>query len=450
MIPYLCNTQAQQAEMLQLIGARTAADLFAHIPQHIRLQALPSLPPPLSEMELTSALKTLGAKNTATSQILSFLGGGIYDHFIPSTVTHLAYRAEFYTAYTPYQPEASQGLLQAFFEYQTMICQLTGMEMANASLYDGATALAEAVIMVLSAHGRRSGVLIAKSVHPEYRQVVATYLKNFDADLKDLDFTDGITNVERLEKALNDNTACVVVQQPNFFGCLERMNEIARCVHDAGAFLIVIVDPISLGILRVPGSYGADIVVGEGQGLGLGQMCGGETLGIFACKREFLRKVPGRLVGMTKDRQGRRGFVLTLQTREQHIRREKATSNICTNHALNALKAAIYLGSVGPHGLRHIATLCAKKAAYLRSQIAALPGFSYPFSQPHFKEFVIQTPERADRIIDSFREKGVLPGIPLGQYYPELEKCLLVCATETKTRAELERFVNLLKATSHG
>jgi glycine dehydrogenase subunit 1 len=323
------------------------------------------------------------------------------------------------------------------------------MEMANASLYDGATALAEAAIMALSVRNGRSDVLIGRSVHPEYRQVVATYLRNLDADLKGLDYTDGITDVANLEKALNDNTACVVVQHPNFFGCLERMNEIARNVHHAGALLIVIVDPISLGLLTTPGSYGADIVVGEGQSLGLGQMCGGQTLGIFACKRDYLRKVPGRLVGMTKDRQDRRGFVLTLQTREQHIRREKATSNICTNHALNALKAAIYLASVGPHGLRHIATLCAKKAAYLQRQISRLPAFSYPFAQPHFNEFVIQTPIKADRIVDLLREKGVLAGIPLGPYYPELEKCLLVSVTETKTQAELDRFVELMKTTTY-
>lgn len=436
--------------MLRFIGARTPADLFAHIPQHILLKTLPSLPPPLSEMELTAELKARGAKNITTGQILSFLGGGIYDHFIPSTVAHLAHRAEFYTAYTPYQPEASQGLLQAFFEYQTMICQLTGMEIANASLYDGATALAEAIIMALSARGRRSDVLIGRTVHPEYRHVVRTYLNSLDVTVKELEYTDGITDVEQLEKSLTDSTACVVVQQPNFFGCFERTDEIARTVHDAGALLIIIVDPISLGILQAPGSYGADIVIGEGQSLGLGQMCGGETLGIFACKDEFLRKVPGRLVGITKDRHGRRGFVLTLQTREQHIRREKATSNICTNHALNALKAAVYLASLGPHGLRHIATLCLKKAAYLRRQLANLPGFSHPFSRQHFKEFVIQTPEQADRVIESFRKEGVLPGIALGHHYPELGKCLLVCVTETKSRTDLERFVNVSKTITHG
>jgi glycine dehydrogenase subunit 1 len=449
LIPYLCNTQAQQAEMLRIIGVNSLSDLFVHIPEDIRPQALPSLPPPLSELELTRALKALGAKNTTTSQILSFLGGGIYDHFVPSIIGHLANRAEFYTAYTPYQPEASQGLLQAFFEYQTMICQITGMEIANASLYDGATALAEAVIMALSVQEKRSGVLIARTVHPEYRHVVATYLKNLAADLTEINYSDGITDIEELKRSLNQNTACVVLQQPNFFGCLEEVNELARETHEAGALLIVVIDPISLGLLKRPDSYGADIAVGEGQSLGLGQVCGGETLGIFACKPEFLRKVPGRLVGMSKDRQGRRGFVLTLQTREQHIRREKATSNICTNHALNALKAAVYLASVGPHGLRHIATLCAKKAAYLRRQIALIMGFSCPFAHPHFKEFIIQTPVRAEKIVRLCREEGILPGIPLGHYYPELEDCLLICVTETKTRAELDRFVSLLKTIAH-
>jgi glycine dehydrogenase subunit 1 len=442
---YHQNLSAEMTEMLRKTGIRVPEELFSTIPRELQVAGELQLPPPLTEWELRKELTALAGKNLTGRDAMSFLGAGIYDHFIPAVVDHLSTRAEFYTAYTPYQPEASQGLLQAFFEYQTLICQLTAMDVANASLYDGASALAEAVLMLFSAPAARRRVLVSQTVHPEYRRVLGTYLKNVALEILEIPYDEtGTTDLEKLGAACTDETLCVIAQQPNFFGSLEDLKAAGEIAHKRGARFIAVVDPISLGILKPPGEYGADIVVGEGQPLGLRPYCGGETLGIFACREEFTRRMPGRLVGMTKDIEGRRGFVLTLQTREQHIRREKATSNICTNHALNALRAAIYLAALGKQGIRQVAALCAKKSYYARREIARLEGYELPFGAPAFREFVVRTPRPATDVLHSCRANGILAGVALEQFYPELKDCLLICVTETKSRAEIDRLVETL------
>src|SRR5947209_13078228 len=321
-------------------------------------------------------MQALANRNQSASQRVCFLGGGAYDHFIPSVVDAVAGRSEFYTAYTPYQAEASQGSLQAFFEFQTLICQLTGMDVSNASLYEGGSAVAEAVFMAVGATGRRGKVLVAESVHPEYRRTLATYLTNLEPRVQTLPTPHGFLDPDAVRKALDDQTSCVVMQHPNFFGCLEEVEAVGQAAHDKGALFVVSFDPISTGLLKRPSQYGADIAVAEGQGLGTPMAYGGPYLGIMACREQFVRKIPGRLVGQTVDRNGKRCWVLTLQTREQHIRREKATSNICTNQGLFALRAAVYLAALGPQGMRETADLCLQKAHYLADQLSELPGVS--------------------------------------------------------------------------
>ena len=341
-MPYFPNTEADRRAMLEAIGAASIDELFATVPAELQMKRDLCVPPGLGELELSAHLAALAAQNTSAHQAACFLGGGSYDHFIPAVVDTVSGRSEFYTAYTPYQAEASQGSLQAFFEYQTLIAQLTGMDVSNASMYDGGSAVAEAVLMAMHATGR-SRVVTTASVHPEYRQTLATYLANTGADLVTLATPDGTVSAAELAAAVNPETACVLVQHPNFFGCLEEVEKLAEIAHQAGALFVVSVDPISLGLLKRPGDYGADIVVAEGQSLGNPMAFGGPYLGIMACREQFVRRMPGRLVGQTVDRRGHRCWVLTLQTREQHIRREKATSNICTNQGLYALRATVYL-----------------------------------------------------------------------------------------------------------
>ena len=374
-MPYFPNTDADRRAMLEAIGATSIDELFAMIPAELRMARELCVPPGLGELELTAHLARLAAANTPAGETACFLGGGSYDHFIPAVVDMVAARSEFYTAYTPYQPEASQGSLQAFFEYQTLVAQLTGMDVSNASLYDGGSAAAEAVLMAMHATGR-SRIVTAASVHPEYRQVLSTYLANLGVDLVTLDTPEGAVCVPELATAVDDRTACVLVQQPNFFGCLEEVEPMAEIVHQAGGLLVASVDPISLGILKRPGDYGADIVVAEGQSLGNPMAFGGPYLGLLACREQFVRRMPGRLVGQTVDRHGRRCWVLTLQTREQHIRREKATSNICTNQGLLALRATVYLALMGPAGMRGVAELCLQKARYAAERLAAVPALA--------------------------------------------------------------------------
>jgi glycine dehydrogenase subunit 1 len=383
-------------------------------------------------------MKALAAKNRGADDSVCFLGGGAYDHFIPAVVDALASRSEYYTAYTPYQAEASQGSLQAFFEYQTLICQLTGMDIANASLYEGGSAVAEAAFMALNQTGRTGKVLIAQSVHPEYRRTLDTYLADLDIRAQVLATPDGFLNPDDLKKAIDDQTVCVVVQHPNFFGCLEEVEALTKIAKERGAVFIVSFDPISLGLLKKPGDYDADIAIAEGQCLGNPLVYGGPYLGVLACREQFLRKMPGRLVGQTTDRRGNRCWVLTMQTREQHIRRAKATSNICTNQGLFALRAAIYLSALGPQGLRETADLCLRKAHYAAAQLTTLPGVQMKFQRPFFKEFTLQVPGDVPALLRRALAAGYHAGLPLGQWYLDKASCLTVAVTEKRTKAEID------------
>ena len=444
-MPYIANTPDDQQAMLAAIGAASIEELFASVPAELRLHRNLNLPAALGEMELTDHMAELAGRNTSTARAVCFLGGGSYDHFIPAVVDFVAARSEFYTAYTPYQPEASQGTLQAIFEYQTLITQLTGMDVSNASLYDGGSAVAEAVLMARGATGRPRRVVTAQSLHPEYRQIMATYLANLDAELATVPAPGGAIQPDGLAAAVDDRTACVVVQHPNFFGCLEDVRACARIAHEAGALLVVAVDPISLGLLARPGDYGADIVVAEGQCLGNPMSFGGPYLGILACREQFVRRMPGRLVGQTVDRRGNRCWVLTLQTREQHIRREKATSNICTNQGLLALRAAVYLAAMGPQGMRSVAELCVQKAHYALEQLTAAGTLRPAFDRPVFKEFVVRAVDgRVEPRLDRALGEGILAGVPLGRWYPDLADSFLVAVTEKRTRAQIDRLVDVL------
>ncbi|HLA86236.1 MAG TPA: aminomethyl-transferring glycine dehydrogenase subunit GcvPA [Thermoguttaceae bacterium] len=444
-MPYLPNTPDERRAMLQAIGCASVDELFAMIPAELRMQDDLNLPPAMGEIELTAHMHRLAAKNLAADQNACFLGAGAYDHFIPAVIDTIASRGEFYTAYTPYQAEASQGTLQAIFEYQTLITQLTGMDVSNASLYDGGTAVVEAVLMAMGVTRRTGRVVTTAGVHPEYRQIMATYLANHGTELRVLDAPRGTTGPEAIEAAVDANTACVLVQQPNFFGCLEDVEAAAEIAHRAGAALVVSVNPISLGLLKRPGDYGADVVVAEGQPLGNTLSYGGPYLGIMACSEKFVRRMPGRLVGQTTDRRGRRCWVLTLQTREQHIRREKATSNICTNQGLMALRAAVYLATMGPAGLRGVAELCLQKAHYAARRLADEEALDIVFDKPFFNEFVVRVGggnvrERLKRA----RHEGILPGVPLECWYPHLADCILVAVTEKRTKEEIDRLAAVL------
>ena len=444
-MPYLPNNDDDQQAMLKAIGAESLEELFAMVPAEVRLDRPLDLPPALGELELTARMAALANRNASAEQAACFLGGGSYDHFIPAVVDFVAARSEFYTSYTPYQAEASQGSLQALFEYQTLITQLTGMDVSNSSLYDGGSAAAEAVLMALSAARRGQHVVVAASVHPEYRQVLATYLANLNVDVVTVATPEGTLDAQPLKAAVGDHTACVLIQQPNFFGCLEDVDLVAGVAHRAGALVIVAVDPLSLGLLKRPGDYGADIAVAEGQSLGNPLAFGGPYLGILACREQFLRRMPGRLVGQTADRRGKRCWVLTLQTREQHIRREKATSNICTNQGLLALRAAVYLAAMGPAGMRAVAELCLQKANYAQQRLTAGTRLSREFDRPTFKEFVVRVQDgRVDDLLESARREGIFAGLPLGRWYPELADCLLVAVTEKRTKSEIDRLAECL------
>jgi glycine dehydrogenase subunit 1 len=385
-------------------------------------------------------LQELAARNVPAGEAVCFLGGGSYDHFIPAVVDAIAGRSEFYTAYTPYQAEASQGSLQAFYEFQTLVCQLTGLEVANASLYEGGSAVAEAVIMAMAVTGRTGKIALAESVHPEYRRTLSTYLANQETRIETLPAPAGFLDPSEVNRVLDEQTACLVVQHPNFFGCLEEVEELARLVHERGVLFVVSFDPISLGLLKRPGQYGADIAVAEGQCLGNPMVSGGPYVGLLSCRgdREFLRKVPGRLVGETTDRNGKRCWVLTLQTREQHIRREKATSNICTNQGLFALRAAVYLAALGPQGLEETAELCLRKAHYAAERLTQLEGVTLAFRRPFFKEFTVRVPGLAADLLQRLFDDGYHAGLQLGRWYPELASCISVAVTEKRTRDEID------------
>ena len=448
MSAYLLNTEADQKAMLARIGANSIEDLFSPIPSELRLRRELDIPPALSELELTQHLSALAAKNRSAGNAVCFLGGGAYDHFIPTVVDAVAGRSEFYTAYTPYQAEASQGTLQAVFEYQTLMCQLTGMDVANASLYDGGSAVAEAVLMALNITGRHTGeVLIAESVHPEYRQVLATYAANLHCTVRTIPTPNGVLDPDDVAKAVTDTTACVVAQSPNFFGGIESMQAIGDAARKVGAVFVASFDPISLGLLKRPGDYGADIAVAEGHTLGTPLGFGGPYLGILTCRgeKEYLRKIPGRLVGQTTDKNGKRCWTLTLQPREQHIARHRATSNICTNQGLFALRAAVFLTALGPQGLKETAELCVRKAHYAASQLATLPGVQAKFAGPFFKEFTLSIPGDVPGILAKLRDRGYLAGLPLGQWYDSMKDGLVMAVTEKRTKAEIDGLVTAMK-----
>src|SRR5829696_8990528 len=432
--------------MLKAIGLGSADELFDSIPQDLRLTRPLNTPAALSEIELLDRFEQMGARN-AGARRTSFMGGGAYSHYIPTIVDHIISRSEFFTAYTPYQPEISQGTLQTIFEFQTLVCQLTGMDVANASMYDGSTGLAEAVLMAERVT-RRKKVITSSAVHPEYLEVVDTYVQHYGIDFHrvETDERTGLISAEGLD-ALDDRTAALVVQSPNFFGCVEDVSALAERAHAVGALLIVAVtEAISFGFLRSPGECGADIVVAEGQSFGVPLSCGGPLVGLFSTRDKYARQIPGRLVGEAYDKQGRRGFVLTLATREQHIRREKATSNICTNEGLIALAATIYMETMGRRGLQEVAAQCAQKAAYARRRIAELEGFSVPYSAPFFNEFVVRAPAGAEGLLRRLAAgHGVTGGLALSRYYPERTNDLLVCVTETNKRAEIDALVSGLK-----
>ena len=444
-MPYLSHTPQDRQAMLDAIGVQSLDELFEMVPAELRLDRELDLPPALGEMELSAHMSQLAARNTPAGEAVCFLGAGSYDHFIPAVVDFVASRGEFCTSYTPYQAEASQGTLQALFEYQTLVTQLTGMDVSNASLYDGGSAVAEAVLMAMGATRRWGKVVTATSVHPEYRQVLSTYLANLDTELTTVGTPQGTVSLDELAAAVDDRTACVVLEHPNFFGCLEEVEAAAKIAHQAGAVFVVSVDPISLGLLRRPGDYGADIVVAEGQPLGVPLGFGGPYLGIMACSERFLRRMPGRLVGQTVDRRGRTCWVLTLQTREQHIRREKATSNICTNQGLMALRATVYLAAMGPAGIRSTAELCLKKAHYAADRLAAGQTLQMAFNRPMFKEFTVRvTDGRVEELLAKAEENGIFAGVPLGQWYPELHDCFLVAVTEKRTKEEIDRLAEVV------
>jgi len=442
-IPYIPHTLKDQQQMLAEIGVKSIEELIT-VPKEIRLTSPLNLPSGISEMELTREVKRLSLQNSSLEEYTSFLGGGIYDHFVPAVVEHLASRSEFYTSYTPYQAEASQGTLQAIYEYQTLICNLFQMDVSNASMYDGATSLAEAALMAYRIR-KREKFLVAKSLHPEYYQVLSTYTKPLGIKLIQIPYTsEGTLDLNLLQDEIDESIAGVIVQNPNFFGYLEKTNQIEKIVHKFGSLYIVSCDPVSLGLLSPPGEYNADIAVAEGQALGSPPYLGGECLGIFTTRKEFLRQIPGRIVGEAKDKRGERGFTLILQTREQHIRREKATSNICTNQNLNALRACIYLSCLGEKGLKKVAGFCLKNSHYLKEKIEKLPGYSSPFSAFFFKEFVVKAPISSKKINQKLLEEKILGGLDLGRFYPELKNHLLLCTTEKRTKEELDKLISLL------
>ncbi len=444
---YIPNSPEEREEMLKIVGLSSMEQLFDSIPADIILREPLKTPAALSEIELLARFEALAAHNAAARRP-SFLGAGAYAHYSPTIVDSLIQRSEFFTAYTPYQPEISQGTLQAIFEFQTLVCQLTGLDVANASMYDGSTSVAEAVLMAERVT-RRNRVLVSSAVHPEYLQVAETYVRHAGIELlrADFDAETGRTTLDGGAKLLDESIAAVVVQSPNFFGCVEDLKALADKTHAVGALLVVaITESVSLGLLKSPGECGADIVIAEGQSFGVPLSFGGPYLGLFATREKYARQLPGRLVGVAYDKQGRRGFVLTLATREQHIRREKATSNICTNEGLIALAATIYMTTMGRRGLQEVAWQCAQKARYAARRIAAIENFSLPYSAPVFNEFAVRAPLAADKLLRRLAsERNITGGLALSRYMPDRPNDFLVCVTELNRRSEIDALVAGIK-----
>jgi len=438
--PYLPHTPADREAMLKTIGVTSFEQLITLIPQEVRAKAL-DLPSGMSELELTEHIAGLAAKNTPASSYACFLGGGSYQRFVPAVVPAITSRSEFSTAYTPYQAEASQGTLQAIYEFQTAICLLTDMDVANASIYDGPSACAEAALMACRLTNRNK-VLVSLAVNPEYALVSETYVKGSDGQFAHLPLVNGVTDLKSYP--FDDKLAAVIVQYPNFFGLIEKLEAIASAVHQAGALLIVVSDPISLGFLKAPGQFQADIVVGDAQQCGNYLTFGGPSAGYMACRKDYLRQLPGRLAGMTVDSAGKRAFTLTLQTREQHIRRAKATSNICTNQALNALAMLVYLSAMGPNGLKQIGFLSLQRAHYLAKQLGAIQGVKLVFDAPFFNEFAISTSKPSSFVLEELLKKGILGGLDLNIGEPRVENGILVAVTEMNSRTQLDHYAESL------
>ncbi|WAA10441.1 aminomethyl-transferring glycine dehydrogenase subunit GcvPA [Fervidibacillus albus] len=436
---YLPMTADDRKEMLKQIGVESVDELFSDVPEKIRFSGRLNIKEPVSERTLKNELSSMARKNKDLQNYVSFLGAGVYDHYIPSIVDHVISRSEFYTAYTPYQPEFSQGELQAIFEFQTMICELTGMDVANSSMYDGGTALAEAAMLACH-HTKKNTILLSETIHPEYKQVIKTYALGQKLKVEEVPMKDGITDLEVLKSRMNDQVACVLVQYPNFYGRIEPLEEVEPIVHGGKALFVVSSNPLALGILTPPGHFHADIVTGDVQPFGIPQSFGGPHAGYFATTKKLMRKIPGRLVGQTTDEDGKRGFVLTLQAREQHIRREKATSNICSNQALNALAAAVAMASLGKQGVRKMAIANVRKATYAKEAFKK-KGFEIAFDGPMFNEFVVKSKKPLHEVNDWLLEKGIIAGYDLGKIHSKLKNHLLVCVTETRTKEEIDTFV---------
>jgi glycine dehydrogenase subunit 1 len=436
---YLPLSDADRAEMLEAVGFDSFEAMIAHIPEGIRLKEL-KLPAGLTELDVQARMRELAGRNVPMGPT-SFLGAGVYQRFVPAAVDAIMSRSEFYTAYTPYQPEIAQGTLQVTYEFQSLICALTGMDVANASLYDASTATPEAAFMALRVTGRHE-ILVAGTLHPEYAEVLRTYGRGPNPTIRTVEAPAGRLDVATVAEAITETTGCLIVQNPNFFGQIEDMQALADAAHAKGALLVAVVDPVSLAVLADPGSYGADIVIGDGQSIG-GNTAnfGGPHVGFLACRSQFFRQLPGRIVGVTVDAKGERVFTLTLQTREQHIRREKATSNICTNQALNALGVTVYLTLAGPKGLDAVASVSAERAHHLAKRIAALPGFSLVHDGPFLNEFAVKSPIPVDELLAGLEERGIMGGVALGRWFPEHADAFLVAVTEMNTPAALEAFV---------
>ncbi len=446
--PYIPASEAEEKEMLEAIGVSTFEDLLAPVPESLRVHGKIAIPETRSELDVVRDLSKWGAANGGSGRMPCFLGGGMYDHYIPSVIDHVSMRSEFYTAYTPYQSEVSQGTLIAIFEFQTMISELTGLPVANASLYDGGSACGEAALLSLATTGRKR-IVVAGRFHPHYIQVMKTYVERSGGEVVLVDAPDHVTDLDALAKAVDDTTAAVFVQNPNFFGRLEPVRKIREIAAKHGALLVASVDPLTLGILAPPGDYGADIAVGESQPLGIPMSYGGPVAGFFAADRKYMRLMPGRLVGETVDRDGKRAFTLTLQTREQHIRREKATSNICTNQTLLAHRATIYMSLLGPNGIREVGEQCLKRSQFAAGRIGALPGFEI-LPGPFVKEFVVRCPVPAARVVEAGIDAGILAGVDLGRFDADWSHLLLVAVTEKRNAEEIETLIAACAAAGKG
>ncbi|MBU5438599.1 aminomethyl-transferring glycine dehydrogenase subunit GcvPA [Tissierella sp. MSJ-40] len=445
MFPYIPTTYEEEQEMLKSIGLNSADDLFNDIPKDIQLNRELNLPKAKSELEVKSYLTSLAKKNCSLSELTCFLGAGAYDHYIPSIIDHIISRSEFYTSYTPYQPEISQGTLQYIFEFQTLLCRLTGMDVANASLYDGGTAVVEAALMA-AAMAKKDEIIVSKTVRPETRQILETYAHIQNLKVIEVDMKDGVTDLEALDKLMNNNTAAVIVQSPNFFGIIEDLKATSEIAHKVKkASFIASVDPISLAILKRPGDLGVDVVVGEAQGMGIPLSFGGPYLGFMAAKKGYMRKLPGRIVGETEDKDGKRSYVLTLTAREQHIRREKATSNICSNQGLNALAATIYMVTMGKEGLKEVAMQSTKKAHYAFEELTKSGKYKPLFNKPFFKEFAITSDIDAENINIKLRKENIIGGYHLGKDYPQFKNSILYAVTEKRTKDEIDKLSSVLE-----